>query len=380
LEKKRICLVTSGHPSFDERIFWKFGTTLAENNYDVLIISSVENLCADKNGIKINSFDGSNLNKRDKLNKFYELIKCFNPEIIICSEMLTVYSTLKFRKIVKTTKIIYDITEWYPENVTFKFKGIKRWFNYLILFVGNIIAVNKVSHIIVGEISKKMRYDFFAPFKTKTIIGYYPVLKYFNYKLPDLKKEEITLGYAGVITFERGILSLLFIAIEIAKKYQFKKFILLLFGKFTYPEEEKYFREQVDRQVYIKVQFEHWTDYNKMSAVIEKMDLCFDLRERNFVYKNSLPIKLFEYMACGKPFLYTDIKPIRTELTHIDCGFLVNPNNLDVIIEIIGKYLSTPVLINEHSANARKMIEKERSWEIESVKLLDLIESLLSTK
>ena len=68
-------------------------------------------------------------------------------------------------------------------------------------------------------------------------------IKYFNYKKPDLSKEEIILGYAGVITFERGIKNLFQASISIADKFPKKKFKLLLFGRFTYQQEETEFRE-----------------------------------------------------------------------------------------------------------------------------------------
>ena len=218
-----------------------------------------------------------------------------------------------------------DITEWFPENVAFKFQGLKRWIKYSQLLLPYFYVLQKVDHLIIGEVSKKKRYDFLAISKPKTIIGYYPVLKYFNYKKPDLTKEEIILGYAGVITLERGINKFLQVSLSIANKFPLKKFKLLLFGKFTYQNEETEFKERISTINNLDVEFVDWTDYNKMSPVIERMDICFDLRIRNFIYSNSLPIKLFEYMACGKPFIYSDINPIRHELEYNKYGFLVDP-------------------------------------------------------
>ena len=99
--------------------------------------------------------------------------------------------------------------------------------------------------------------------------------------------------------------------------------------------EETEFREIISEIKNLTVEFVDWTDYDKMSPVIEKMDICFDLRERNFIYSNSLPIKIFEYMACGKPFIYSDIKPIRDEIDYEKYGFLVNPDNESEIVNAI---------------------------------------------
>jgi glycosyltransferase involved in cell wall biosynthesis len=115
-----------------------------------------------------------------------------------------------------------------------------------------------------------------------------------------------------------------------------------------------------------------------MSSFIERMDICFDLRERNFIYSNSLPIKIFEYMACGKPFIYSDIDPIRQELEYDKYGFLVDPDNEKQIVSAIESYLNNPESIEKRSMSARKLIEESKNWESESKKLIELVTSLLS--
>ena len=377
MNKKRICLVTSGHPPFDERIFWKFGQSLDDNGYTVSIICSTEQINKTINGISIKGFDGYSFNKKKKIDSFYDLITDSNPDIIICSEMLPVFATLKFKGKSSNAKIILDVTEWVPENVAYKFNGVKRWIKYFQLIIPYFYVLTKVDHLIIGEVFKRKRYDFLAGSKPKSVIGYYPILKYFNYKKPDLTKEEIIFGYAGVITFERGINKLLRVSISIADKFPQKKFKLLLFGRFTYQSEEVEFKQKLSPIHNVEVVFVDWTDYDKMSIVIEKMDICFDLRERNFIYSNSLPIKIFEYMACGKPFIYSDIKPIRDEIDYEKYGFLVNPDNESEIINAIESYLNNPKLVEEHSINARKLVEENKNWENESKKLIEVINKLL---
>ncbi|HEX9252426.1 MAG TPA: hypothetical protein VF870_09295, partial [Ignavibacteriaceae bacterium] len=274
MNNKRICLVTSGHPPIDERIFWKFSKSLKDAGFSVSIICSTQDINKVVDAISLRGFDGTSFSKKKKITEFYNLINLFNPDLLLCSEMLPVFAALKFTKENPDTKIILDITEWFPENVAFKFHGIKRWIKYFQLLLPYIYVLQKVDHLIIGEISKKKRYDFLAGSKPKTIIGYYPVLKYFNYKKPDLSKEEIILGYAGVITFERGINKILQLSLSLANKFPLKKFRLLLFGKFTYPNEETEFKQKISTINNLDVEFVDWTDYDKMSSVIERMDIC----------------------------------------------------------------------------------------------------------
>ncbi len=82
-------------------------------------------------------------------------------------------------------------------------------------------------------------------------------------------------------------------------------------------------------------------------------------------------------MACGKPFIYSDIKPIRDEIDYEKYGFLVNPDDESEIVNAIKAYLNNPKLAEQHSMNARKLIEENKNWESESNKLIELVNKLL---
>jgi len=83
-------------------------------------------------------------------------------------------------------------------------------------------------------------------------------------------------------------------------------------------------------------------------------------------------------MAAGKPFIYSDIHPIRREMNYGFCGQLVNPNDINEITEAIEKYLRDRELLKVHSSNGRKIIEQGKNWESESVKLINFINRFLS--
>ena len=373
--RKRIAIITSGHSPYDDRIFWKFGITLSAK-YNICIISSTEKINSSLNNITLFGFNDF-FNIKDKSDKFFELLKNFNPDLIICEEPITVFAARKFKSIKDSVKIILDVTEWYPENISHKQRLFKAIVTYITLFSMNIVVSNLVDWIIIGETSKRKRYDLIAPFKPKSIIGYYPVLKYFNYHLPKFSGESINLCYAGVITFQRGIINLFRVAEILADKRPKIEVQLLIIGKFSYKDEEIEFNRLTDEQNKVKVSFKSWNTYNEFSENLKDADICFDLRERNFIYRKSLPIKIFEYMACGKPFIYSDINPIKKELGNIECGFLVDPNDLNEVVNKIEIYLDNESLLMNHARNGRLEIENGKNWEFESIKLLNLIEKLL---
>lgn len=374
-ERKRIAIITSSHSPYDERIFWKFGKTLSEF-FDVCIISSKEDADTYKENIRIIGF-GEVQKHGVKIDLFYLYLSNFKPDLIFCSQPLTILAARRYKRKNKKAKIVYDITEWYPENIASKLRGLNKVYRYIILFLINIYASNLCDWLVVGEFNKLRRYILIAPFRNKIVIGYYPVLQYFNYSPPSINDNTITLCYAGVITYERGIIKLFQAAKELANKKSNLKVSLLIVGKFSYRNEEKEFKSLITNENKVKVVFRNWTDYDKISETIKDADICFDLRKLNFIYKNSLPIKIFEYMACGKPFIYSDISQIRKELGDIKCGFLVNPDKIDAIVEKIINYIDDSSLLRIHSFEGRKIIENGKNWETESSKLINLVDNLL---
>ncbi len=377
---KKIAILTSGHPPFDDRIYWKFGRSLSDAGYPVTIICSTQQLNFQNDNVSIIGFSDKNLDKRNKIYKFYDLLKTISPDIIICAEPLSVIPSARYKRNNRRhCKIILDITEWYPENVTQKLKGVKKFVNYILLFLLNIAAANLADHLIIGEISKRRRYDIIAPFKSKTIIGYFPVLRYFSYQPPKFDGKNLTLCYAGVLNFKRGIITLLEAAKHLADNHKELNVKLKLIGKFNEAEEEKIFLNVIQDMGQLEIKMVNWTGYDQISDNFSDVDICFDLRERDFIYNNSLPIKIFEYMAMGKPFIFSDIKPLRKEIDCSGFGLLVNPDNLREVILAIEFYLINPQLMIEHGRNGRKVVEEKLNWETESKKLLSLIESILTS-
>ncbi len=376
--KKKVSIVTSGHPFLDERIFYKFARSLNKNGYEVSIICSTvdDSLDIIKDDIQIIGFNGSNLKKSEKVSKFEGYLKCTMPDLIICCEPLPILAANRIRKQNKKVKIVYDVTEWYPENVAFKFSGIKKINTYLRLFIFNVYAANLSDVIIIGEKGKKKRYDLIAPCKAKKIISYYPVLEFFDFSPPIFNDDELILCYAGLLKLDRGIKQLLETARGMAKLNKELRIKVKLVGKFESQIEERRIKELIQKADQIEVEICGWFEYSQISNQLSNAHLCFDLRERNFIYNNSLPIKIFEYMACGKPFIYSDIKPIKRGIEFEECGFLVDPNDLAEIIKTVEKYYKNKGLLTLHSNNARTLIEERYNWEKESGKLISLINSL----
>lgn len=376
---KKVAIVTTGHPSTDERIYFKIANSLVKFGYEVSIICSTEKIISTQGDIKIYGFNQRIFNKFSlrRIQSFNDLLRAVEPEIIHACEPMAVWIGF-FYKVFHPTgrkvKIIYDVTEWYPENIVLSSKGIKKYFQKFIGHIFNFLAANFSNVLIIGEKYKEKRYKLFSPRKKRFIVGYFPILK--HYKSFPIKpiQNEIIFGYAGVISISRG----LNIFLEVLSKLKSIKPELevkfILCGRFE-NENEKNLLEEF-RLNGVEIKFNDWTDYLSFQKYLEPAHICLDTRPSNGIYERSLPIKIFDYMALGKCIVASNYPPIRETFEIAKCGVLVNPNNPEQIVEVILNLIGNPETIIEFGLNARKAAESYFNWEKCEIELLKAYDSL----
>lgn len=361
----KIAFITSTHSPFDDRIYYHQAATLANNGYTVRIISSIYKKAKNQlSHTDIISFNGSILNKRNKLSKFIEFLNQFSPEIIICSEPFAILAALCYKKKHKQkSKIIYDVTEWYPskKNLSNLF-FFKKTVTFFYKFFLNFILSSFVNGFIFGEYYKSLPYKLFFPFKKKTTISYYPDLKHINYHPPLLKPNTICLGYAGKITTEKGIDNFLNVIKQLNKDQPALKINLKIIGWFPNAIEEINYRNQLKQLVINNIDELNFQDYPALSDKLKDIDIFFDLRIIDFENKYCLPIKLFYYMACGRPVIYSNLKAITKHIDITSFGYMVNPKDSNKIASLIIRYINYNSLYYEHGLNARKSATISYNW------------------
>ena len=90
----------------------------------------------------------------------------------------------------------------------------------------------------------------------------------------------------------------------------------------------------------------------------------------------SQPIKMFEYMAAGLPFVASDF-PLWQELVEGNqCGICVPPADVEKIKEAAQKLLDEPELSEQLGKNGRRAVEEKYNWEQEKIKLIALYREL----
>jgi len=79
-------------------------------------------------------------------------------------------------------------------------------------------------------------------------------------------------------------------------------------------------------------------------------------------YRIRSPLKVYEYLACGRPVVAGDLETIRELFWSKRIGFLTAPGNVTQLARAIETLRSQPNLIIEMGANARRVAEESLSW------------------
>jgi glycosyltransferase involved in cell wall biosynthesis len=371
-----ISFLTSGHEPFDDRIFYHMARSLADHNNNVLIISSKADIVKVVEGIGLNCFAGDNLSKRDKINKFIYILSGADPDVIICSEPLTVLAAKRYRsQSGRRVRIIYDITEWYP--LRSHLRNIQpglRVIHFFKLLIFNCLISRFADSFIFGEFYKSKPYRFLYPRKSFIWLPYYPDIKNIPFTKPDLAEGKLSLHYSGEISISRGYLNFFNVINKISQDRKELKIEVIIIGWYQTK------KDIADCESFMKSDFSNITlrifekqSYSEYLNLIKETDVFVDLRADNIANNYNLPIKLFNYLALGRPVIFSDLKAIRREMSFDSFGFLVKPSEVDRIAGMIKSYLDNKELYYLHCRNAREAAINKYSWNKIETEFIQLI-------
>ncbi len=115
-----------------------------------------------------------------------------------------------------------------------------------------------------------------------------------------------------------------------------------------------------------------WRPYEELPSLIRRMDIATapypDLEDFYFS-----PLKLFEYMACGKAVVAADIGQIRSVLKNNQNGLLNRPGDCDHLADLIGGLMEQPALRQRLGAHAAQSVA-ERSWRNNALRVTSMVE------
>jgi glycosyltransferase involved in cell wall biosynthesis len=377
-ETPKISFLQVAHLPDDDRVWFHQTKTLKENGFDVSVVSTRTNHSELEN---VFCFDDSGMKKCAVNKKIADILSKINPDIIICDNPLSVFFASNFKKKKKLhIKIIIDVTEWYPSKKNLaNLTGTKRFIKKIVLQCVNFFCGFWIDGFILGEEDKAKLFKKYFKRKPYLELPYYPDLKYI--KKGKTKNDFSTWNflYSGLLNKDKGFYNV-FVSVKMAALENLNfKFFLTIISNDIVNEEQKLLL--VDMPNNLKIKFLDYLPFEKFCTELINYDIFFDLREKDEENNRCLPIKLFYYMACGRPSIFSDLDAIKRQVPEInEFASLTNPNDYNNISQLITAYITNNERYIQHSEAALKFSVEKYNWKNLSEKFIDFINIIKTCK
>lgn len=315
------------------------------------------------------------------LSRINTIRKKYKIDLIIVRDLPMALAAVLIGKIY-SVPVILDMAECYPELVRliwkyepFKIQNIFIRNPYFVDIVENIVLKN-VNHVFVMVEESKQRLINKQVNKERiTIVSNTPIIKKFiaakatypgklNYK-----RDKLILLYVGFVNYSRGLDTI----IESIKEYiKFDNNIyLIILG--TGSAEDNLKTTVKNNYLNEYVGFEGWVDNKAVPEYIASSDICLVPHHKCSHWDNTIPNKLFDYMAAGKPVLVSNVNPVERIVEHADCGSVYRDYDINDLVSQILKLKESEMRYNL-GKNGVEAIKKHYNWDNDSARMLQSIE------
>jgi glycosyltransferase involved in cell wall biosynthesis len=366
-EPKRIVFASILKPVDDTRMFEKMGVTLAEkDDYKIFIIGYPSKQKIEHDSIRflpLPKFKRLSFARFFMALKVLQLILQVKPEaLVINTHELLIVSLLN--RILFGTKIVYDIRENYYRNLrsTTAFPSIIRDVIASWVRLKEKLFAPGFHHFFLAEKGYEKEMSFFKDrytiIENKALVpNHFSRAK----KNPDRRQ----LLFSGTLAESTGV----FEAIELARNlYKIDpKITLRIVGFCAQPEVLKRLQILAEDSPFISlIGGSELVPHSEILKAISESDFGIIYYPPSPHTENSIPTKLYEYLAFRLPILLQDHGPwiALTEPYHaaINIDFK-NPNLTEIVTEMNSDF---------YSSSPQKV-----TWNSESVKFLNVMDSLL---
>ncbi|MBU2650555.1 MAG: glycosyltransferase family 4 protein [Bacteroidetes bacterium] len=364
---KKICHITTVHRASDERIFYKECLSLVRHGYEVVLIAP-EGMLPGNNALTHISlphfntrirrfFSGQRMVFREAMKLHADLYHFHDPELMPVGVLLSLFGK----------KVVYDVHEDLPKQVLYKnwIRGrLWRWIASRLIFVAERFSSLFFNGIAAATEDIAVHF----PSRKTIILRNFPSLQLMESAARvSWLKNGFTLVYAGGISRIRGILEIIKALEVIGGKVK-----LLLLGDF---DDETYRKECMAETGWQHVDFRGWISISEVYGLMQQADVGIATLYPAQNFLRSLPVKAFEYMACGLPMIMSDF-PYWKEIFG-SCALFADPQSPGDVAEKIARLAGDPGLTRQLGEAGRKAVSDSYSWEKEQDKLMELYGKIL---
>ncbi|WP_172972806.1 glycosyltransferase family 4 protein [Vibrio sp. B1Z05] len=201
-------------------------------------------------------------------------------------------------------------------------------------------------------------------------INNYPRLEELDFSCSVDFKTSNSLIYIGTINAVRGVDSMVQ-AMELVKN---KDAVLTLGGELN---DLEFINEISSFEGWNRVDAKGWLSRSNVVSHLEASCIGMVLLKPTPAYVESLPVKMFEYMAAGIPVIYSNFPYWIDIFERFDCGVTADPDDVNSIALRIDELLSDKELCEKLGNNGKKAVREKFNWSTEEEKLLSFYKDIM---
>lgn len=353
--KMKVVFLLTAHAADDDRVWYHQVPSLLQHNCEVAVIAP---RVAQLSSPLMRIYNPEILSRQQLIRHLAELLLEQHPDVVIGDTPMALCGALTYRRKNHTAcRILYDVTEWYPSKKNVRNLGlVRRLLKRTILCAFNVYVNCLADGFVFGEKYKSLPFRRLFPHKPYVYVSYYPDLKYIPSSQHSALNDEVRLFYSGPLTEEKGFPHVLASAAMVARRHpDWKVNLKVLTADHPCVHAELPGNLSLDIQPYQL--------FEPFCQTLAEQDLFLDLRSTDRENRKCLPIKLFYYMAVGRPVIYSNLDAIEDGCPEIgQFGHLVDPKDECSVADTIERYVLHPDEYQQHCDAARRLAEQKYYW------------------
>lgn len=120
----------------------------------------------------------------------------------------------------------------------------------------------------------------------------------------------------------------------------------------------------MEKQLSEHIVFEGWVDNSNIPDLVACSDAGIVPHHSTSHWQNTIPNKLFDYMAAGKPVIATRIPPVARVVASANCGLLFEDNDVEALAGIFHK-LQDRTVCRILGSRGRQAVAERYNWDAE---------------